>query len=245
MTDDPQKPRVRKRVETALKEKDSATRMRRWADELSEADPTGARWTRKDADAIEAKAEIALSRSSYTTDLPETGNGGELVPLPESQTFAIAEAVREPPDMLAHSASTQRMELAAEADVLTLGLDAANSIDTRDSIEQMLMHQAAAAHKLGMRFLAKADHQLSQVDTWNPGSYQAHSVEAARLAHAAGKLMSAFSDTVLTVQRRRSGGKQVVQVIHQQVAVGAGGKAIVAGTVKEGRKAGPKLRGPR
>ena len=91
-----------------------------------------------------------------------------------------------------HSASTQRMELAAEADVLTLGLDAANSIKARDSIEQMLMHQAAAAHKLAMRFMAKADHQLSQVQSWNPASYQAHSVEAARLAYAAGKLMSAF-----------------------------------------------------
>jgi len=89
-----------------------------------------------------------------------------------------------------------------------------------------------------MRFIAKADHQLSQVDTWNPASYQAHSVEAARLAHAAGKLMGAFSDTVLTVQRRRSGGKQVVQVIHQQVAGGAGGKAIVAGMVKGRRKTG-------
>jgi hypothetical protein len=98
--------------------------------------------------------------------------------------------------------------------------------------------QAAAVHKLAMRFIAKADHQLSQVDTWNPASYQAHSVEAARLAHAAGKLMGAFSDTVLSVQRRRSGGKQVVQVIHQQVAVGAGGKAIVAGTVKQRRKTG-------
>jgi hypothetical protein len=87
-------------------------------------------------------------------------------------------------------------------------------------------------------FMAKADHQLSQVDTWNPASYQAHSVEAARLAHAAGKLMGAFSDTVLTVQRRRSGGKQVVQVIHQQVAVDAGGKAIVAGPLKGRGKAG-------
>ena len=28
------------------------------------------------------------------------------------------------------------------------------------------MHQAAA-HKLAMRFMAKADHQLSQVDSWN------------------------------------------------------------------------------
>jgi hypothetical protein len=41
--------------------------------------------------------------------------------------------------------------------------------------------------------------------------------------------MGAFSDTVLAVQRRRNGGKQLVQVIQQQVAVGAGGKAIVAG----------------
>jgi hypothetical protein len=91
----------------------------------------------------------------------------------------------------------------------------------------MLMHQAATAHKLAMRFMGKAN--LSEVDTWNPAYYQAHSVEAARLAHAAGKLMGAFSDTVLAVQRRRNGGKQLVQVIHQQVAVGAGGKAIVAG----------------
>ncbi len=55
--------------------------------------------------------------------------------------------------------------------------------------------------------------------------------------------MGAFADTVLTVQRRRSGGKQVVQVIHQQVAVGAGGKAIVAGTVKGRRKTAGSGRG--
>jgi len=237
MTDDPQKPRVRKRVETALEAKDSATRMRRWADELSEADPTGARWTRKDADAIEANAEIALSRSSYTTDPPKTGNGGELVPLPESQTFAIAEAVREPPDMLAHSASTQRMELAAGTDSLALGLDAADAIKACDSIEQMLAHQSAAAHKVAMRFLAKADHHLSKANEFNR-DWQAHSVEAARMAQSAVKLIGASADAVLAVQRRRSGGKQVVQVIHQQVAVGAGGKAIGAGKVTGRRKTG-------
>ena len=94
-----------------------------------------------------------------------------------------------------------------------------------------------------MRLLAKAEGQLSQVDTWNAKAWSAHCVEAARLAHAAGKLMSAFSDTVLTVQGWRSGGKQVVQVIHQQVDVGAGGKAIVAGTVKGGDKARGKRGG--
>src|SRR5262249_62263285 len=50
--------------------------------------------------------------------------------------------------------------------------------------------QAAAAHRLAMRFLAKADDQLNQVHGYNPNAWSAHSVEAARLAHAAGKLRS-------------------------------------------------------
>jgi hypothetical protein len=238
MTDDPKKPRVRERVEAALKGKHSAVGLRQTADRYAEMDPTGAKFMRRDADTIEARADSELSRWSYTTNHVQVGNGGELVPLPEPATHHIAEHVREPADMLAHSASTQRMELATETDTLALGLDAANAIKARDTIERMLMEQAAAAHKLAMRFMAKAGHQLSQVDTWNSTSWAAHSVEAARLAHAAGKLLGAFNDSVLTVQRRRSGGKQVVQVIHQQVAVSAGGKAIVAGKVTGRRKTG-------
>jgi hypothetical protein len=38
--------------------------------------------------------------------------------------------------------------------------------------------------------------------------------------------MGAFNDTVLAVQRYRSGGRQAVRVIHQQVAVGPGGEAM-------------------
>ena len=100
------------------------------------------------------------------------------------------------------------------------------------------MHQAAAAHKLAMRFMVKAGHQLSQVDTWNPASYQAHSIEAARLAHAAGKLMGAFSDAVLAVQRRRSGGKQVVQVISPTSGRGCRRQGHRRGTVKGGASPG-------
>jgi hypothetical protein len=59
------------------------------------------------------------------------------------------------------------MELAAEPDALALGLDAANAIKARDSIEQMLAHQTAAAHKVAMRFLAKADHHLSKANEFN------------------------------------------------------------------------------
>jgi hypothetical protein len=62
--------------------------------------------------------------------------------------------------------------------------------------------------------------------------------------NAAGKLMSTFNDAVLTVQRRRSDGRQAEQVTHQQVAVGAGGKAIVAGPLK-GRGEAAAMRGKR
>ena len=197
---------------------------------------------RKDVDVIEAVVDSEPRRRSYTTGPAQMGNGGELVPLPEPATHHIAEHVREPADMLAHSASTQRMELAAGTDSLALGLDAANAIKARDSIEQMLAHQTAAAHKIAMRFLAKADHHLSKANEFNR-DWQAHSVEAARMAQSAVKLMGASADAVLAVQRRRSGGKQVVQVIHQQVAIGEGGKAIVAGTLEGPKRTEGKGRG--
>jgi hypothetical protein len=53
------------------------------------------------------------------------------------------------------------------------------------------------------------------VQNWNAQAWAAHSVEAARLTNAAARAMTA----ALTLRRRRSGGKQVVWVIHQQVAM--------------------------
>jgi hypothetical protein len=86
-------PRVRQRVEAALKTKHHAAGMRRSADEYSAMDPTGTRFIRKDAAELDAKADADLSRWSYTTSLPEIGNGGELFPIPEPATYHIAEHV--------------------------------------------------------------------------------------------------------------------------------------------------------
>ena len=86
-------------------------------------------------------------------------------------------------------------------------------------MERMLATQAAAAHQLAMRMITKAEQQLSQVQNWNAQAWAAHSVEAARLTNAAARATAAFNDADLTLQRRRSGGKQVVRVIHQQVAM--------------------------
>src|SRR5262245_17599132 len=100
---------------------------------------------------LRAKPGPSPRDEPYAVRPAEVGNGGELVPVPEVETGdTIKVHVTERADMLAHSASTQRMELAAEADALALALDAANSIKAQDSIERMLAAQAAAAHKLAM-----------------------------------------------------------------------------------------------
>jgi len=64
------------------------------------------------------------------------------------------DTVRTRPDWLVQDASRERMELASKAGALTMGLDAVETIQARDSTEKMLMHQLAAAHSLVMRMAA-------------------------------------------------------------------------------------------
>jgi hypothetical protein len=63
------------------------------------------------------------------------------------------------------------------------------------------------------------------------------------MVNGAARLMGQFNEAVLTVRRHRSGGQQVVKVYHQQVSVGQGGQAVVAGTMKggSGGKGRPRL----
>ena len=64
-------------------------------------------------------------------------------------------------------------------------------------------------------------------------------VQVTRLAGAAARMMTTFQQGLLTLQRIRTGGQQVVTVQH--VEVRAGGQAIVAGKMKAG---GGRARGP-
>ena len=147
----------------------------------------------------------------------------------------VVDTVRERPDMLAAAASRDRMELTGNA--ITLAADAAESIQPRNSLEKMLAHQLAASHRLGMKFIDKATTLLNRFDLGISGlrpvsDVQANSVEAARLANAAARMMASYHDGLLVLDRIRRGGRQTVTVVHQQVAVANGGQAVVAGTVK-------------
>jgi hypothetical protein len=126
----------------------------------------------------------------------------------------------------------------------TAGLDSLVRLDTKrkaaggSTTESALALRTEDAPRFLQRSAAKAAVSRSATADNLVPRQGSHNVEAARLTYAAGKLMGAFNDAVLTVQRRRSGGRQVVQVIHQQVAVGAGGKAVIAGSLKGRSKTG-------
>lgn len=162
------------------------------------------------------------------------GNGGEVV-AEDACSDPFQEKVRQPPDMLAAEATEHRLSLTAGISnaALTLALDASESIGASDALERNLAHQMAAAHTVAMVMLAKAHSFTVTAATWAPeGRQQMQSIEAARMAAAAARLLDASQRAALTLERLRNGGRQVVTVQH--VAVGAGGKAVVAGTVGRG-----------
>lgn len=197
-------------------------------------------------------ADDGLTHWNYATRTPQRGRGGELVPLPDNtpEGFERREwkrsTVEEPMHVLAHQASADAMDLLIDNDALSLGLEMADSLNAKGRIEKMLAHEMATLHRLGMRFAAKAGDELRRSeDVLRPIQYrQLASVEAARMMNASARAMGAFNDAALTLQRLRTGGNQVVKVIHQHVEVKDGGQAVVAQTIKAGDKSrGQKRRG--
>jgi len=121
------------------------------------------------------------------------------------------------PDILAGEASEARMQLAAEAGVLELAADAAESVQARNSLEWMPSHQMAAAHNYGMRLLARA------AESHNPP------VETARLVNAAFRLLEIYQQGLLTLHRVRTGPQRIIV---QHVEVNHGAQAVIAGNLQ-------------
>jgi hypothetical protein len=126
----------------------------------------------------------------------------------------------ENPNMISVDASEQRMNLAAGAGVLQVAVDASESAQAGNSLEKMLCHQMAAAHRAAMRLVARV------------GDGGLPIVESARLSNAAARMMQVYQEAFLTLQKIRAGGKQTFVVQHVQVS--DGGQAVIAGSVKSG-----------
>ena len=234
------------RINQALRDQRTIKGLELWAaEQASNGDLVGANNTRRD---IERKRETIakdLDHWHYTTRTPQRGNGNELVPLPEPEHPARRDykrhMVEQPAGVLEHQASSEAMDLLADNETLALALDLANELKAKTRVQKMLAHQAATLHSLGMSLAAKAKHEAARmvcngVTGHNVGLHQAASLEAQRQTNAASRAFSAFNEAVLTLQKLRTGGKQIVQVQH--VTIRDGGKAVVGQNVKAGRKSG-------
>jgi hypothetical protein len=120
------------------------------------------------------------------------------------------ESALKTPDLLNAEATIERANLADRAGVFDLAFEAAESVSAKNSIEQMLCHQMAAAHRRAMLLVAESEaSQDAQV--------------AIKKVRASARLMDAFAKSALTLQRLQTGASQVVQIQHVQVV----GHAVV------------------
>jgi hypothetical protein len=197
----------------------------------SQGDRTAPRHCLADAAALEQDAADILDPVSHATGPVQIGRGGELATgMAMMQPFL--DTVRTHPDMLVHEASRDRMRLASNAGALEMALDVSETIQAANSLEKMLAHELAAVHVLMMKNAATAaSFATSAADrTLSMSQRQTANVEAARSTNAAARASEAFQRGLLTVDRIRNGGRQVVTVQH--VNVNAGGQAVVAGAVQ-------------
>ena len=185
-------------------------------------------------DVLLNRMEVERSEALADAMLKPTGEliagAGEMVHLDsdelEESRLILADTLKHP-NMIAVDASEERLEAAANAGVLEAAVDAAKSARAENSLEKMLCHQMAAAHHAAMKLLARG------TDSRMPP------VEMARLTNAAARMMDTYQSALLTLQKIRTGGKQTVVVQHVQVS--EGGQAVIAGSMKNGGRAGGEV----
>ena len=126
-----------------------------------------------------------------------------------------------------------RLKLADEGiQCVALAVDTAETIQATNSIEKMLAHQLAAAHKLAMTFAAKAQRLIVEDENGWYVKPTVYATEASRVANASARMMDAYQKGTLALHKLRTGGTQVVTVQH--VNVSDGGQVVVTGGIGGG-----------
>ena len=162
--------------------------------------------------------ERMAAKLAKPEDLPEI-IGGEAVP---DDNSTIRETLISP-NTTALDASLERTRLLQSAGSLETGLDAAQSINARNSLEKMLAHQMAVCHESAMRMMGEA---------LNKPSYN-QNAEALMIkkVNLAARLMDVYQKGFDTLTRARTAGKQTITV--KQVHV-SGGQNVIADKVTTG-----------
>ena len=176
-----------------------------------------AEWTKRNALEARQEAEALLDPGELVKGVSETVQ----TDMSDSGRPWIVDTLRHP-NSISVAAAEQRLLCADMAGgVLESAVDAAVSAGASNSLEKMLCHQLAAVHHAAMLLVGRSCSNLDPVDK-------------SRLANAAARMMDVFQTGLLTLQKIKTGGKQVVVVQHVQVS--EGGQAVVAGNLKTGEQ---------
>ena len=196
----------------------------------SPPDPLAARFMRDDAANLETAAADALTLDTP----PPIGAGGELIPAGDQIKNGGGNFIDmvERPDAVTANASMDRLKLADEVHCVPLAVDTAETIQAKNSVEKMLAHQLAAAHKLAMILAGQARKHTEQVGDGIYSSDLRHVEYAAKMTNASARMMDAFQKGTLALHKLRTGGTQTVTVQH--VNVSEGGQAVVTGGINQG-----------
>lgn len=171
-----------------------------------------------EAEELERTADKMLKMTEPPVPVP----GGEIV-VPDGTNRDVAMSrsreLRSQP-LVAARASQERLNLVDNADAMVLAVEAAASIENPTPLEQMLIHQLAAIHRMAMELMAQAsDEGGSDCEIDLPLS--------AHLLGQATRLMKTYQTGFQTLMKARKGGKQEVVVQHIHVEKDA--QAVVAG----------------
>jgi hypothetical protein len=164
-------------------------------------------------------AEKALENQGARPKMTAVMRNGDLRTAVESlgQTSARVEAM----------GVAKRQLLAKEAGIGDLSAEMAHSMRPETTLESMACDIATAAFNASMKLVTRAS-VAKNVD------------QMVQLTNIAAKMMRAFAETTLAIQKLRGGGRQLVTVQH--VVVAEGGQAVVAqGLCPSG--GGDKIRG--
>lgn len=131
------------------------------------------------------------------------------------------------PGLRACDARAELIELANDARVAELAVEAAHSGGACNSVERMLLHQMALGYKSCFGLERQLQAALSKASADDAANLRAYPPCYGNVARDGG-----YQQGAMTLQRLRSGGQQTVVVQHVQVS--EGGQAIVAGEIKAG-----------
>ena len=166
---------------------------------------------------IEAQYHSAAADEIERTSVPSTIVSGEVVlseaERPDGSGGSALRNTLATPDTAAIVASMERTDLLTRSGTDVLA----------NSLEKMLAHQMALAHKAYFRVMESA---LEQRDP----------VEMARLINAGCRLMTTFQQGLLAINRVHNGGHQTVTVQHVNIN---GGQTVVTGNLQPGGGALP------